>query len=71
VRRARKALKKKDADQLVSRLWQPMERCAPKQPWSEKKTDAQAKNGSAKQQHLRNFLAIPNSNSLHLSSAKL
>src|SRR6516162_4451801 len=43
-----------------------MVRCAPKQPRSEKKTDAQAKNGSAKQQHLRNFLAIPNSNRLHL-----
>jgi hypothetical protein len=35
------------------------------------KTDAQAKTGSAKQQHLRNFLAIPNSNKLHRSYAKL
>jgi hypothetical protein len=71
VRRAAKALKKKDPEQLFSSLCQPAVSCAPKPPQKEKNSHAKRKTGQLHNSIPQNNLATLNSNKLHSSSAKL
>jgi HEAT repeat protein len=71
MRRAAKALKKKDPEQLLSGLCQQLVRCAPKTPGREKYSHAKRKTDQLHNSTPRNYLATLNSNELHSSSAKL